>query len=59
MPELPEVQALVTDLGARLNGRLIDRLDVVSFAVLKTFDPPVSALVGERVESVARFGKTR
>ncbi len=57
MPELPEVQALVTDLGARLNGRLIDRLDVVSFAVLKTFDPPVSALVGERIESVARYGK--
>lgn len=51
------MQALVTDLRARLAGRIIDRLDVVSFAVLKTFDPPVSALVGQRVESVARHGK--
>ena len=51
------MQALVGDLGARLIGRTIDRLDIVSFAALKTFDPPVSALVGERIESVSRHGK--
>ena len=57
VPELPEVQALVTDLGARLTGRTIDRLDVVSFAVMKTFDPPASALSGARIEGVSRHGK--
>ncbi|MEQ1734840.1 MAG: DNA-formamidopyrimidine glycosylase family protein [Rhodoglobus sp.] len=57
MPELPEVTALVTDLGARLNGRTVQRLEMVSFAALKTFDPPVEALAGQAVTDVARHGK--
>jgi formamidopyrimidine-DNA glycosylase len=57
VPELPEVQALVGDLGGRLIGRVIDRVDIVSFAVLKTFDPPVSALSGATVTEVSRHGK--
>lgn len=57
MPELPEVTALVADLGSRLTGREIDRLDMVSFAALKTFDPPVSALRGTTIGGVSRHGK--
>jgi formamidopyrimidine-DNA glycosylase len=57
VPELPEVHALVADLGARLVGRTIDRLDVVSFAALKTFDPPVSRLAGGTITAVSRHGK--
>jgi formamidopyrimidine-DNA glycosylase len=57
MPELPEVQALVADLGSRLTGRAIDRLAVVSFAALKTFDPPVSQLAGKTIDGVERHGK--
>ncbi|MCU1515209.1 MAG: Fpg/Nei family glycosylase [Microbacteriaceae bacterium] len=57
MPELPEVQALVVDLGARLVGREVDRVDMVSFAALKTFDPPLSALHGLTIEKVSRHGK--
>lgn len=57
VPELPEVQALVTDLRARLDGRAIARLDIVAFAALKTFDPPPSALQGLFVDKVARHGK--
>lgn len=57
MPELPEVTALVADLGARLGGRTVDRLSMVSFAALKTFDPPVSALSGLTVKGVTRHGK--
>jgi len=57
MPELPEVQALVGDLGGRLVGESVARLDVVSFAVLKTYDPPVSALEGQPVVDVTRHGK--
>jgi formamidopyrimidine-DNA glycosylase len=57
MPELPEVQALVTDLAARLEGRAIARLDVVAFSALKTFDPPPSALQGLFVSGVDRHGK--
>jgi len=57
MPELPEVQALVSDLGGRLTGRTVDRLDVLSFAVLKTFDPPASALDGQVIGEISRHGK--
>ena len=57
MPELPEVTALVTDLRARLIGRTVQRLELVSFAALKTFDPPASALGGRVVMAVERRGK--
>ena len=57
MPELPEVTALAADLSTRLSGRVIDRLTVVAFAALKTFDPPVSELSGRTVAGVSRHGK--
>jgi formamidopyrimidine-DNA glycosylase len=57
VPELPEVQALVTDLRGRLDGRAVARIDVVAFAALKTFDPPPSALQGMFVDGVERRGK--
>jgi formamidopyrimidine-DNA glycosylase len=57
VPELPEVTALAADLDSRLSGRVIDRLSVVAFAALKTFDPPVSALSGETISGVTRHGK--
>jgi formamidopyrimidine-DNA glycosylase len=57
VPELPEVTALVADLGARLNGRTVAQLQLLSFAALKTFDPPVSSLAGQTVETVSRHGK--
>ena len=57
MPELPEVHALAADLDARLRGRTVARLDLHSFAALKTFDPPVSALVDQVIRGVTRHGK--
>ncbi|MBF4635609.1 Fpg/Nei family DNA glycosylase [Agreia pratensis] len=57
MPELPEIHALVTDLSTRLVGRTLTRLDLVSFAALKTFDPPVSALSNRVITAIERHGK--
>ncbi|WP_375399374.1 Fpg/Nei family DNA glycosylase [uncultured Amnibacterium sp.] len=57
MPEMPEVQALATDLAAKLVGRRIGSLQVLSFAALKTFDPAVSELGGTIVDDVTRHGK--
>jgi len=57
MPELPEVQALVADLGGRLTGHVIEKFTLVSFAALKTFNPPVSALDGKTIDGVQRHGK--
>ena len=57
MPELPEVDALATDLGQRLHGRAITRVDIVAISALKTFDPPIYALHGMFVDGVGRHGK--
>jgi formamidopyrimidine-DNA glycosylase len=57
MPELPEVQALATDLSRRLSGRVLERLDILAFPALKTYDPPLSVLLGATVTDVTRHGK--
>jgi formamidopyrimidine-DNA glycosylase len=57
VPELPEVQALAVDLGARLTGRQIARFDVTAFSALKTYDPPVTSLEGGTITGVTRHGK--
>lgn len=57
MPELPEVEALVDHLRRHATGLTIGRVDVVAFSVLKTFDPPISALHGQTVVGAHRWGK--
>jgi DNA-formamidopyrimidine glycosylase len=57
MPELPEVEALAVFLRERASGHAIARADAASFAVLKTFDPPLSALSGLEITKVGRHGK--
>jgi formamidopyrimidine-DNA glycosylase len=57
VPELPEVQALVDFLVERAVGQVVARVDLASFTVLKTFDPPVSSLQGLEVTGAARHGK--
>ncbi|MFI5529548.1 Fpg/Nei family DNA glycosylase [Kitasatospora sp. NPDC051853] len=57
MPELPEVQALAERIAELSEGRTVERVDVLSVQVLKTFDPPVAALHGQAVTSVGRHGK--
>jgi len=57
MPELPEVEALAHYLREHGVEREITRVDVASLAVLKTFDPPVTDLVGRTVTDVGRHGK--
>ncbi|MFF2271131.1 Fpg/Nei family DNA glycosylase [Agromyces sp. NPDC058136] len=57
MPELPEVQALAAFLDERLTGRAFASLRVAAISALKTFDPPLASLEGERIEAVRRHGK--
>jgi formamidopyrimidine-DNA glycosylase len=57
VPELPEVQALVDFLAERTSGLAIADVELASFSVLKTFDPPSSALAGGPVDEVSRHGK--
>ena len=57
MPEMPEVQGLVDFLRGRATGLTITRVTVAAFAALKTYDPPVDALVGAEIAAAARHGK--
>ncbi|ALU97478.1 MULTISPECIES: Fpg/Nei family DNA glycosylase [Streptomyces] len=57
MPELPEVEALRVFLDDHLAGKEIARVLPLAISVLKTYDPPLTALEGTRVTSVARHGK--
>ena len=57
MPELPEVEALAADLRERAAGRVIERADVAEFAVLKTYDPALTALAGRTITATGRYGK--
>lgn len=57
MPELPEVEALAGFLAERLVGRTVERVLPVAVSVLKTYDPPPSALEGRTVTAVRRYGK--
>jgi len=57
MPELPEVAGLAEFLDEHLHGTSVTKVQIVSFAVLKTADPPFNALEGRTVTGVRRFGK--
>ncbi|WP_133915689.1 Fpg/Nei family DNA glycosylase [Streptomyces sp. NBC_00582] len=57
MPELPEVEALKDFLTEHVVGHEIVRVLPVAISVLKTYDPPVTAVEGHEVTSVHRYGK--
>jgi formamidopyrimidine-DNA glycosylase len=57
MPELPEVEALRAYLTENVVGDVVAGVDVAAISVLKTFDPPVTALAGLAVTGVSRHGK--
>ena len=57
MPELPEVEALKDFLTEHLVGHEIVRVLPVAISVLKTYDPPPTALEGHEVVAVHRYGK--
>ncbi|WP_446666432.1 Fpg/Nei family DNA glycosylase [Flexivirga sp. B27] len=57
MPELPEVQGLVDFLRSRVLDLPVAKVELGSFSVLKTYDPPVDSLGGLSVTDVRRHGK--
>lgn len=57
MPELPDVVVYIERLEARVLGAPLERLRLASPWVLRTFDPPVSAVEGKTVAGLRRVGK--
>ncbi len=57
MPELPEVEITTRRLNTALSGACIESALAPGMNVMKTFDPPLDALVGREVSGVRRVGK--
>ena len=57
MPELPDVEVYVELLRERLVGQVLEAVRVKSLFVVRSVDPPISAVVGKRVRDVRRLGK--
>jgi formamidopyrimidine-DNA glycosylase len=57
MPELPEVEITARRLDAALRGTEVESALAPGMNVMKTFDPPLDALVGREVSAVRRVGK--
>jgi formamidopyrimidine-DNA glycosylase len=57
MPELPEIEAYLHALRGRIVGAAVEDVRVASFSLLKTYDPPAEALIGQEVEQIHRIGK--
>ncbi len=57
MPELPEVEALTGFLRANAVGDVVSKVDVAAISVLKTYDPPITAIGGLTITGVRRHGK--
>jgi formamidopyrimidine-DNA glycosylase len=57
MPELPEVEITARRLGSALAGAEIESARAPGMVTMKTYDPPLDALVGRTIEGVHRAGK--
>jgi formamidopyrimidine-DNA glycosylase len=57
VPELPEVESLARFLHDRASGHKVERAELAAFAALKTYDPPLDALLGRTVTGCGRRGK--
>jgi formamidopyrimidine-DNA glycosylase len=57
MPELPDIAAYISALAPRILGRTLVRVRVASPFLLRTADPPLSAVEGRAVRELRRVGK--
>jgi formamidopyrimidine-DNA glycosylase len=57
MPELPDITAYLIALEPRILGRTLERVRLQSIFVLRTADPPISAVEGRTVRELRRIGK--
>jgi formamidopyrimidine-DNA glycosylase len=57
MPELPDITVYVEALQARILGAKLESTRITHPFLLRTFDPPLTALHGLRVVALRRVGK--
>ena len=57
MPELPDILVYIDALAARIVGQKLERVRLLNPFLLRTADPPISAVEGQRVTGLRRIGK--
>jgi formamidopyrimidine-DNA glycosylase len=57
MPELPDISAYIAALETRILGQPLERVRLASVFLLRTVDPPISAVEGRIVRELRRIGK--
>lgn len=57
MPELPDISAYIAALEARILGQTLERVRLGSVFLLRSVDPPLSAVEGRSVGGLRRIGK--
>jgi formamidopyrimidine-DNA glycosylase len=57
MPELPDVELYLHALQPRIVNRYLDRVRLGNPFIVRTIEPPVSALEGRKIEDLQRLGK--
>ncbi len=57
MPELPDINAYLRALEARIVGRTLQRVRVASAFLLRTAEPPIADVQGQEVRELRRIGK--
>jgi formamidopyrimidine-DNA glycosylase len=57
MPELPDIEDYLAALRERVQGDVLEGLRITSFTLLRTVDPPVSAIEGQVITGLRRLGK--
>ena len=57
MPELPDITAYIAALEPRIVGQTLERVRLGSVFLLRTVDPPLSAVEGRPVVGLRRIGK--
>lgn len=57
MPELPDVELYLHALQPRVVNRYLERVRLGNPFVVRTIEPPVAALEGQKIEDLQRLGK--
>ena len=57
MPELPDIALYLASLGPRVLGQPLERLRVANPFLVRTVEPPISAVEGAVVAGLRRMGK--
>jgi formamidopyrimidine-DNA glycosylase len=57
MPELPDITVYIEALESRIMGQTLERVRLASPFLLRTIEPPLTAVHGKKVRKLKRVGK--